>query len=556
MESINLDPQDLFNFKNELRKSVKILTNLNLYNSAKWSAEALNDDDIINSILENDKIALAKSYFDCKEFDRCSNCLKDCKSSIALFIKLYSTYLSGEKRKEEDSEGVLGQQDSIAQNLSLPLILKEIELYINNHEDTSKNLNPFLYYLYGIILLKQKNIKQAQESFFKSLLLYPYNWTCWAELIASISSFDEALNFLNKFLNLKPNSINSEFGKQIKLDNKNIMIKVFSVVIHQEFFQQNIILLKELNFLTKLFPNFSFIKIQKALISYHHLDYQDSEKIFDDILLNDPFRLDDLDIYSNILYVMEKNSKLLYLAQLASSVDKFRPETCCIIANYYSLKFEHEKAIMYYRRALTLNRECLAAWTLMGHEFVELKNSHAAIESYRRAVDTNNKDFKAWYGLGQAYEVLDMHLYSLYYYQKACSLNPLDKRMWQALGNCYEKLNKYNESIKCYKRALAISDMDPIILYKLALLYQELKDIHSCVSYMKLCLKEEEEYEPTDETCKARLWLAKHEFKNCNWEDAYRYASELNNGSSNEIEEARSIAREAMNAIKTKQFSR
>ena len=27
----------------------------------------------------------------------------------------------------------------------------------------------------------------------------------------------------------------------------------------------------------------------------------------------------------------------------------------------------------------------------MGHEFVELKNSHAAIESYRRAVDTNLK---------------------------------------------------------------------------------------------------------------------------------------------------------------------
>ena len=62
----------------------------------------------------------------------------------------------------------------------------------------------------------------------------------------------------------------------------------------------------------------------------------------------------------------------------------------------------------------------------MGHEFVELKNSHAAIESYRRAVDTNPKDFRAWYGLGQAYEVLDMHLYALYYYQRATNLQPLD----------------------------------------------------------------------------------------------------------------------------------
>lgn len=44
------------------------------------------------------------------------------------------------------------------------------------------------------------------------------------------------------------------------------------------------------------------------------------------------------------------------------------------------------KAIQYFKRSLQLNRDYLPAWTLMGHEFVELKNSHAAIEAYRRAV--------------------------------------------------------------------------------------------------------------------------------------------------------------------------
>jgi anaphase-promoting complex subunit 8 len=75
----------------------------------------------------------------------------------------------------------------------------------------------------------------------------------------------------------------------------------------------------------------------------------------------------------------------------------------------------------------------------MGHEYVEMKNSHAAIEAYRRAVgndsspdcgaffsmlwlDVNRKDYRAWYGLGQAYELLSMHHYSLYYYQHATAL--------------------------------------------------------------------------------------------------------------------------------------
>jgi hypothetical protein len=37
------------------------------------------------------------------------------------------------------------------------------------------------------------------------------------------------------------------------------------------------------------------------------------------------------------------------------------------------------QAVLYFRRALKLNRHYLSAWTLMGHEYVELKNPPAAI---------------------------------------------------------------------------------------------------------------------------------------------------------------------------------
>jgi ABC-type phosphate/phosphonate transport system ATPase subunit len=33
-------------------------------------------------------------------------------------------------------------------------------------------------------------------------------------------------------------------------------------------------------------------------------------------------------------------------------------------------------------------------------EYLEMKNTNAAIESYRTAVDIDPKDFRAWYGLG------------------------------------------------------------------------------------------------------------------------------------------------------------
>jgi len=37
------------------------------------------------------------------------------------------------------------------------------------------------------------------------------------------------------------------------------------------------------------------------------------------------------------------------------------------------------QAVMYFRRALKLDRHYLSAWTLMGHEYVEMKNTSAAI---------------------------------------------------------------------------------------------------------------------------------------------------------------------------------
>ena len=62
------------------------------------------------------------------------------------------------------------------------------------------------------------------------------------------------------------------------------------------------------------------------------------------------------------------------------------PPILKILGNYYSLKFEREKAISYFKRALQVNRNCLTAWTLMGHEYVELKNTHAAVVAYKRAL--------------------------------------------------------------------------------------------------------------------------------------------------------------------------
>lgn len=318
-------------------------------------------------------------------------------------------------------------------------------------------------------------------------------------------------------------------------------------------------------------------------------------------MITSPHRLDSLDHYSNILYVMGARPQLAFVAQVATATDKFRPETCCVVGNYYSLKSEHEKAVMYFRRALTLDRNFLSAWTLMGHEYIEMKNTHAAIESYRRAVDVNRKDYRAWYGLGQAYEVLDMSFYALFYYQRAAALRPYDPKMWQAVGSCYAKMGRVEQSIKSLKRALVAGSyyaedpsqhspgrkiLDPETLHQIASLYERLDDEEEAAAYMELTLQQEtggqpnadeesdlsdtddddqtasgtnhrrarrrqtEDEEdtwhgtgPTATTSKARLWLARWSLRHGDLERADQLAAELCQDGV-EVEEAKALMRD------------
>ena len=99
--------------------------------------------------------------------------------------------------------------------------------------------------------------------------------------------------------------------------------------------------------------------------NYLARQYDEAEEFFSHVLQLDPYRLEHIDIYSNILFVKEKDAELSNLAHNAAKWDKFRPETCCIIGNYYSRKAHHEKAIEYFSRALKLDPHYLSACTLM-----------------------------------------------------------------------------------------------------------------------------------------------------------------------------------------------
>jgi len=184
---------------------------------------------------EHHKYLLAKSYFDCREYDRCAAVFlpealpkastnptvspsarakgkgkartgtsSQTKYSLeyirnmsqkALFLALYAKYIAGEKRKDEDSEMILGPQDGgVTMNKELLGITVILEEWFANIPSSGRKPQGWLEYLYGIVLAKGKNEELATQYFIQSVHHYPHNWGAWQELSSLIGTVEEVRN--------------------------------------------------------------------------------------------------------------------------------------------------------------------------------------------------------------------------------------------------------------------------------------------------------------------------------------------------------------------------
>ncbi len=98
-------------------------------------------------------------------------------------------------------------------------------------------------------------------------------------------------------------------------------------------------------------------------------DHLEASSLSSEMLVSDPRRLDFLDHHSNVLYTLGSRNRLAFVAQLASAVDRYRPDTCCAIGNYHSLPSRHEDAVEQFKRGLSLDRNFSSTWTFLGRIF-------------------------------------------------------------------------------------------------------------------------------------------------------------------------------------------
>ena len=191
---------------------------------------------------------------------------------------------------------------------------------------------------------------------------------------------------------------------------------------------------------------------------YEKASYAEADKVFSLIKKIAPSRMEDMEIYSTVLWHLKHELDLSYLSHELVEADRLSPQAWCAIGNSFSLQREHDQAVKCFRRATQLDPKFAYAYTLQGHEHVANEEFEKALYSYRCAIAADNRHYNGWYGLGQVYEKLGKYDMAEKHYKNAATINSTNPVLAVRIGSVLEKTKKYHPALTYYSLA---AELDP-----------------------------------------------------------------------------------------------
>lgn len=224
-----------------------------------------------------------------------------------------------------------------------------------------------------------------------------------------------------------------------------------------------------------------WVLAQLAKTYYEAADYRKAETCFSRLVKMQPSRIDDMEVFSTVLWHLKKEAPLAFLCHTLREQDFNAPETWCAIGNSFSLAREHDQAIAAFKRATQLDNSFAYAWTLMGHEYIANEEFDAALACFRKSVSVDRRSYNGWYGLGRSLERMGKLEDAERHYRIAAQINPSNATLMVCIGVIYEKLRKKPNALNCYTRALQLAPQSALARFKKARVLMHMREFDTAL---------------------------------------------------------------------------
>jgi len=201
---------------------------------------------------------------------------------------------------------------------------------------------------------------------------------------------------------------------------------------------------------------------------YEQASYAEAEKYYRRLRILAPTRLEDMEVYSTILWHLKRETDLSFLAHELVDSSWHSPQAWCALGNAWSLARDHEQALRCFKRATQLNPKFAYAFTLQGHEHVANEEYEKALTAYRLAISADRRHYNAYYGIGRVYEKLGSYDKAYTHFHSASVINPSNAVLICCIGNVLEKQRQIVQALQYFSKAAELAPNAPQTRYKKA----------------------------------------------------------------------------------------
>lgn len=208
-----------------------------------------------------------------------------------------------------------------------------------------------------------------------------------------------------------------------------------------------------------------------ALMGRAHFEqaaYQEAEKFFRKMRVLAPSRLEDMEVYSTILWHLKRETDLSFLAHELIDAAWHSPQAWCALGNAWSLARDPEQALRCFKRATQLDSKFAYAFTLQGHEHVANEEYDKALTAYRQAIAADRRHYNAYYGIGRVQERLGAYDKAYTHFHAASSINPNNAVLICCIGTVLEKQKQIMPALQAYTKAADLAPRAAQTRYKKA----------------------------------------------------------------------------------------